>query len=102
MEYILFIHKNTDIATTEEQWQAFFTMAKNSGVFQGGSEIANQLQIGKKSVQKITDTIGGFMRFESEDKNEILALLEHHPIALQGGTLEICEMPKSSSGENNV
>ena len=95
MEYILFIHNNTDTVTTEEQWQTFFTMAKSSGVFQGGSEIANQLQIGSKPIQKITDTIGGFMRFKSEDKNTILALLEKHPVIIQGGTLELCEMPKS-------
>ena len=95
MEYILFIHNNTEIVTTEEQWQTFFTMAKSSGVFQGGSEIANQLQIGNKPVQKITNTIGGFMRFESEDNNAILALLEKHPVYIQGGTLELCEMPKS-------
>lgn len=95
MEYILFIHNNTDIVTTEEQWNAFFTMAKDSGVFRGGSEIANQLQIGNKPVQKITSTIGGFMRFESEDINVILALLEKHPVIIQGGTLELCEMPKS-------
>ena len=95
MEYILFIHNNADIVTTEEQWQTFFSKAKSSGVFQGGSEISNQLQIGNKSVQKITNTIGGFMRFESEDKNEILALLEKHPVIIQGGTLELCEMPKS-------
>jgi hypothetical protein len=95
MEYILFIHNNKDAATTEEQWQAFFTEANNSGVFQGGSEISNQSQIGNKPVNKITDNIGGFMRFESEDKNIILALLEKHPVILQGGTLELCEMPKS-------
>jgi len=95
MEYILFIHNNTDAVTTEDQWQSFFTAAKNSGVFQGGSEISNQYQIGKKTVQQITNNISGVMRFKSDDKNKILALLEKHPVIIQGGTLELCEMPKS-------
>ena len=95
MEYILFIHNNTDANTTPEQWDAFFIAAKKSGTFQGGSEISNQYQIGKKSVSKITDSIVGVMRFESNDKCKILAILEKHPVYLQGGTLELCEMPKT-------
>jgi len=95
MEYILFIHKNVDETTTEEQWNSFFSEANESGMFLGGSEISNQLQTGPKPVNKITNNIGGFMRFESEDKNKLLALLENHPVSIQGGTLELCEMPKS-------
>ena len=95
MEYILFIHNNTDAVTTEDQWLSFFTTANNSGVFQGGSEISNQCQIGNKPVQKITNNIVGIMRFEPDDKTKILALLEKHPVIIHGGTLELCEMPKS-------
>lgn len=95
MEYILFIHNNTDISTTNEQWNKFFEEAENSGLFRGGSEIANQTQLGSKPVAKITDHIDGFMLFEAEDKNQILQLLDKHPVALAGGTLELCEMPKS-------
>lgn len=74
MEYILFIHNNTETNTTPEQWDAFFIAAKNSGVFQGGSEISNQYQIGKKSISKITNSIVGVMRFESNDKSKLLAI----------------------------
>jgi len=95
MEYILFIHKNTDFDTTEEQWHSFFSEANKSGIFLGGSEISNQMLIGKKAVKNITSKIGGFMRFETEDKNKVLALLEKHPVIIQGGTLELCEMPKT-------
>jgi len=95
MEYILFIHKNTDSTTTREQWDEFFVAANESGMFLGGSEISNQIQIGNKPIQKITDNIGGFMRFESDDENAVLELLKKHPVILEGGTLELCEMPKS-------
>ena len=95
MEYILFIHKNINTETTRKQWEEFFIEANESGIFLGGSEISNQTQIGNKSVQKITDNIGGFMRFEAEKKDTILKLLKKHPVFIQGGTLELCEMPKS-------
>ena len=96
MEYILLLHKNTDSPTTIEQWEEFFIAANESGVFLGGSEISNQIQIGNKPVQEITGSIGGFMRFESDNKNIILELLKKHPVFIQGGTLELCEMPKSN------
>ena len=95
MEYVVFIHNNTDTNTKEEQWESFFNAARESGVFNGGSEIANQFQIGNKPVQKITSSIVGIMCFESESKNKILKLLEQHPVIMQGGTLELCEMPKT-------
>ena len=95
MEFILFIHNNTNSTVTDEQWASFINTAKQSGLFLGGSEISNQIQLGKKPVKRITDSIGGFMRFEADNEHMVLELLEKHPIFKQGGTLELCEMPKS-------
>jgi hypothetical protein len=95
MEYILFIHNNADSTVTNEQWASFINTAKQSGLFLGGSEISNQIQLGKKSVNRITDNIGGFMRFEADNEHVVLELLEEHPVFKQGGSLELCEMPKS-------
>ncbi|MCH2046721.1 MAG: hypothetical protein MK212_21585 [Saprospiraceae bacterium] len=95
MEYILFIHNNNDKPTSSDQWNHFFTEASKSGLFLGGSEIANQIQVGEKRVDNITNTVAGFMRFEADNKEAILELLKIHPVSLQGGTLELCEMPKS-------
>ena len=97
MEFILFIHKNTDRTPTKEQWESFFNAANNSGIFLGGSEISSQIRKGKKVVPTITGSIGGFMRFEAENEYLVLELLEKHPVFLQGGTLELCEMPKTKS-----
>ena len=94
MEYIVFIHNNTDKETADEQWHSFFSLATDSGIFQGGSEIYNPLSIGNKTIPNITDNIAGFMRFETKDKNKLLTLLENHPVIIEGGSLEICEMPK--------
>ena len=94
MEYIVFIHNNTDNDTKDEQWHSFFSLATDSGIFQGGSEIYNPETIGKKDILNITNHIDGFMRFETEDKGKLLSLLEKHPVIIEGGSLEVCEMPK--------
>ena len=95
MEYILFIHSNVDTSTSDTQWSEFFVAARESGIFRGGSEIANSAQLGSKPVAPITDTIGGFMRFDTDDVGKLQELLALHPTLLQGGTLELCEMPKT-------
>lgn len=96
MEYILFIHYNTDKPPTAAQWEAFFAAAQQSGLFLGGSEIAGAVQIGSKGVRATTDSVAGFMRFEAEEVSQLQQLLALHPVYLQGGTLELCEMPKTS------
>lgn len=93
MDYILLIHNNTDTPTSAQQWETFFEAANASGFFRGGSEIANRLLLGKKTIPNTCDAIAGFMRFETDDRSALLALLKQHPVALQGGSLELCEMP---------
>lgn len=95
MEYILFIHKNVDQPTTEDQWNAFFSAANESGIFSGGSEIRKSIQIGFKKVPLTTKSVVGCMRFETDDISQVHKLLELHPVFIQGGTLELCEMPKT-------
>ena len=95
MEYILFIHNNTDYQTTEEQWCSYFAAAKESGIFKGGSEIRKGIQLVAKDVNLATDSVVGYMRFETDDISKLHRLLELHPVYMQGGTLELCETPKS-------
>ncbi len=94
MEYILFIHKNTSSSIQPEDWHTFFQRAGESGLFKGGSEIENRISLGDKPVQDITDSVGGFMRFESAELEPLLHLLESHPVVASGGSVELCEMPK--------
>jgi len=94
MEYIVFIHNNTDNETADEQWHSFFSLATESGIFQGGSEIYKSEALGDKAIPEITKTIAGFMRFDTDDKSKLNRLLEKHPVIIEGGSLEICEMPK--------
>ena len=97
MEYILFIHNNVEHPTTEEQWTEFFAAANESGMFSGGSEISAGRQIGSREVVAVTDSVIGYMRFETDDLDKLNHLLDLHPVRIQGGTLELCETPKNNS-----
>jgi hypothetical protein len=94
-QYILLIQNNLKSDSSPEQWEAFFTAAQRSGLFKGGSEIGDRMIIGDTMTAKPTDHIVGYMRFDSDDKNNILDLLEMHPVIMQGGSVELCEMTKS-------
>ena len=96
MQYIVFIHKNTDSETDSEQWNEFFNTARKSGLFKGGSAIGERYPVGPKSVTPITDSIGGYMRFDADNIQDLLTLLNNHPVVINGGTVEVCEMPKTS------
>jgi hypothetical protein len=43
----------------------------------------------------ITEGIDGFMRFDADSLEALTDLLKHHPTVVHGGTIEICEMPKT-------
>ena len=95
MEYITFMHNNADTEPTKKEWSRFFDLAAESGLFRGGSAIGKSTTVGKKQVPHIAENIGGYMRFDAETLNELAELLEHHPIVQHGGTVEICELPKT-------
>ena len=95
MEYILFIHDNTDTPAKDQDWERFFVLARKSGLFQGGSEIGKRICLGKKQVADTTRSVSGYMRFEADDLEKLKDLLNEHPVLKCGGTLELCELPKS-------
>ena len=95
MQYITFMHANTDRETTKGEWDTFFDLAQASGLFRGGSAMGKRWTIGKEDAPVLTDHIGGYMRFDSESVDDLLELLEKHPTVLRGGSIEICEMPKT-------
>jgi len=94
-QYILLIQNNTKTDSTSDEWERFITIAQQSGHFKGGSEIGKRVLIGDVMSANSTSHIVGYMRFDSEDKQKLLELLEQHPVILHGGSAELCEMPKS-------
>ncbi len=95
MDYITLIHNNTKTPTSEQQWQDFFTLARNSGLFDGGSAIGERFTIGDSQDALSSDHIVGYMRFSTEDRDALETLLQQHPVILNGGSVELCECPRT-------
>lgn len=100
MEYILLIHKNdTKHGASADQWNEFIVAARKSGVFSGGSAISPGELIGAHDTERLSERLAGHMRFSTrgveEGKKVIEQLLKLHPTVVQGGTVELCEMPET-------
>ncbi|MDF3055872.1 MAG: hypothetical protein K0R17_87 [Rariglobus sp.] len=94
-QYILLIHSNTTTEASTDEWNQFFTEAQASGLFKGGSAIGDRIIVGNTQSAKPSDHIVGYMRFDADDKQKLLALLNRHPVVVHGGAVELCELPKS-------
>ncbi|HWL54029.1 MAG TPA: hypothetical protein VNQ90_16425 [Chthoniobacteraceae bacterium] len=93
-QYILLIHGNAKSASSQEEWNSFFTMGRESGLFVGGSGIEDaRIMIGDPTA-KPSEHIVGYMRFDADDKQKVLDLLQKHPIVVHGGSVELCEMAR--------
>ena len=93
-QYILLIHGNAKSASSQEEWNSFFKAGQESEIFKGGSGIEDARIIIGDASAKPSEHIVGYMRFDSEDKQKILDLLEKHPIVAHGGSVELCEMAR--------
>jgi hypothetical protein len=94
-QYLLLIQNNTTSKTTPAEWDAFFIAARASGMFLGGSALGERIVVGDIQSAQSTKHIGGFMRFDADDRAKILGLLKKHPVVLHGGSVELCEMPRT-------
>jgi len=94
-QYLLLIQNNAKSQSTPAEWDAFFAAARTSGMFEGGSALGERGVIGDTASAKSTRHIGGYMRFDADDRTKILELLKQHPVVLHGGSVELCEMPKT-------
>lgn len=96
MEYLALIYNNQKSDSQDKDWERFLVMARESGMFKGGSEIGiNRNMIGEKIQSGFANTIDGYMKFESVTLEELLNLLKSHPVIMHGGSIELLELPKS-------
>jgi hypothetical protein len=95
MQYMTLLHRNVDRPVTEQEWDTFLDLARDNGMFQGGSGLGDRWTIGDKEAPPPSGHIGGYMRFEAESVDNLLGLLEKHPTIMLGGTIEICEMTET-------
>lgn len=94
-QFILLIHGNAKTVASPDEWNHFFTEAKESGLFEGGSAIGDRIIIGDTQSAKSSGHIVGYMRFDSDDKQKLIALVKRHPVVAHGGSVELCELPKT-------
>lgn len=94
-QYILLIHGNAKTKSSSAEWDQFFAAARQSGMFEGGSAMGQRVVLGDTQSAKASDHIVGYMRFDADDKQKLLGLLERHPVVKHGGSVELCELPKS-------
>ena len=92
-QYLLLIQNNAKTQATPGEWDRFFNTARASGTFEGGSALGDRVLVGDTQSALSTRHIAGYMRFDSDDRGEILELLKQHPVGLHGGSVELCEMP---------
>jgi len=98
-QYLLLVHGNAKSEASAEEWEKFFSLAQESGFFRGGSELGERIYVGDQNDIPSTDSIAGFVRFDAENQDALLALLENHPVVTHGGTVELCEMPLTAPPE---
>ena len=94
-QYIVLIQGNSKREPTAEEWDAFFAAAVQSGMFKGGSKIGKRCVVGDAGSAAPTQHIVGYMRFDADDKQRVLDLLQRHPVVVHGGSVELCELPES-------
>jgi hypothetical protein len=94
-QYLLLIQGNAKIRIPAAEWDRFNAAAKASGMFKGGSEVGSREVLGDTQTVRPTKHIVGYMRFDSDDKAKLLELLQSHPVVVHGGSVELCELPKS-------
>jgi hypothetical protein len=95
MQYLLLIHDNTLTTPSAEEWTDFCDRASASGQFRGGSEVGARQTLGGRGGDLSSAHIVGYMRFDADDRQTLLDLLATHPNLVHGGTVELCELPKS-------
>jgi hypothetical protein len=91
-QYLLLIHRNAETEAKPEEWTAFFDAARQSGIFRGGSELGEGDFVGAQDVEKLSKRLAGYMRFDADDKQRVLELLDQHPVVIHGGTVELCAL----------
>jgi hypothetical protein len=94
-EYILFMH-NDVVADDQGAWESYLRTLKQSGVFEGGSEIGEGLCVRKAGAPPpITEHLAGYIRVNVLTIDHAKSLLAGNPHFEAGGTVEIRELPRT-------
>jgi len=91
-DYIFLMHDDGGGAKLD--WEPYLSRLRETGVFQGGSEIGKGACFRKSgSAPDPTFHIGGFIRVTADSLEHAKALLKGNPVYESGGTVEIRDLP---------
>jgi len=97
-DYILLMHNDEPAAAGNraDQWAAYFAKLRQSGAFQGGSEIGGGVCVSKAaSAPEITRHLVGYIRVRADSLSSARELVAGNPVFEAGGTVEIRELPRN-------
>lgn len=77
-----------------EDWASYIDALIKTGKFRGGSELSNGT-CQSKTEKSTSCTVTGFMQFEADSAEDIIALLPGNPVYESGGSVEVLEIVKS-------
>jgi len=72
-------------------WASYINTLIDSGMFRGGSELANGSCVSKTDANGEC-SVSGFMRFEADNKEQVMALMPGNPVYESGGSIEVLEI----------
>ena len=94
-DYMLLMHDDPTKEPADAEWEAYFGMLSASGAFQGGSSIgagATYSQGG--AAGPLSARLTGFIRVTARDLTDAQRFLKGNPVYVNGGTVEIRELPR--------
>ena len=95
-DYIFFMHDDAAGETAEGAWVAYFSTLRRDGRFNGGSAIGDGVCVRKLGLApEPTRRIVGYIRVSANSLEEARDLVRGNPVFEAGGTIEICELPRT-------
>ena len=94
-DYILLMHSDTVVETTDELWENYFISLREHGAFQGGSSIgAGEVLRSSEEPGRVTDHLAGYILVKAMDMSSAKALVSGNPVFECGGSVEVRELPR--------
>jgi hypothetical protein len=94
-EYILLMHDDAS-AADENGWEPYVRRLQQGGFFEGGSAIGDGVCTRKSgAAPPITRHLAGYIRVCAESIDQAQFRLTGNPVFEAGGTVEICELPRT-------
>lgn len=91
MPEFMMLMKSGDHGGSAVDWEQYVKTLSESGMFRGGSALGNGIRVSQDD--KNEDCImTGYMRFEADSIEQVLALVPGNPVIDAGGEVEVLEL----------